>query len=130
MRTFSYAAAAAATLFACAGPTPRQLADQRALAEARPLGPPEDCVTLTSIRDTRVRDDRTIDFRLTGGRVLRNRLPNSCPGLGFEDSFGYRTSLNRLCSVDVITVRRTGSGTTGATCGLGSFQPIELPDRL
>ena len=130
MRNVLTAAAAAAILFACASPTQRQLSDRRALAEARIVGPAEDCVTLTSIRNTRVRDDRTIDFYLTGRRVLRNTLPNSCPGLGFEDGFSYRTSLNRLCSVDIIAVRRTGGSGVGPSCGLGPFQPIELPDRL
>ena len=102
---------------------------------ARPKGPPPavdagkpvDCVQLQSIRETQVRDDRTIDFIMNNRKVYRNTLPSSCPELGFEQSFSYKTSLSQLCSVDVITVLHHGAGLTrGATCGLGPFQPVTL----
>ena len=123
-------AAAAATLGCTAGRlTASEAADRAALAEARAVGEPEQCVTLISIRDTKVRDDRTIDFFLRDGRVLRNHLPNRCPGLGFDESFSYSTSTGQLCSVDTIRVHNA-SGIQGAACGLGMFQPVELPPRL
>ena len=105
----------------------RREADRHALEAAREIGPAEGCVLRRDIRHSRVLDDRTIDFHLAGGRVLRNRLPQACPGLAFDESFSYRTSLDRLCSVDTITVR-TPAG-PGPTCGLGRFQPVELPRR-
>jgi hypothetical protein len=38
--------------------------------------------------------------------------------------------LSRLCSVDIITVLHSGGGgQRGASCGLGAFQPVELPRR-
>jgi hypothetical protein len=126
------ALAGSALLLGCAGgaPTARQAANQAALAEARPVGAPVDCVTLSQIDHTRVRDDRTIDFYMKGGRVYRNRLPQECPNLGFEEAFTYKTSLNQLCSVDIITVLQRGGGNmTGASCGLGSFQEIETSAR-
>lgn len=86
-----------------------------------------DCVQIRSIRSTNVRDDRTIDFIMNGNKVYRNSLPNSCPSLGFERRFLYRTSLSQLCSVDIITVLYN-AGTNlqpGASCGLGQFQPME-----
>ncbi len=90
-----------------------------------PAGEPEACVQLTRIRSTHVRDDQTIDFVLTDGQVLRNTLPNRCPGLGFERAFSYSTSLSQLCNVDIITVINTGGGPRrGASCGLGLFQPV------
>ncbi|HEY0446931.1 MAG TPA: DUF6491 family protein [Allosphingosinicella sp.] len=125
MRTL-LAAAATALLLGCA-PTQADMADRRALAEARPVGPPVDCVPLTGIRETRVRDDATIDFYMRGGSVYRNRLPSSCPQLGFEERFAYATSISRLCSIDTITVL-TSNG-RGASCGLGDFQPIALDAR-
>jgi hypothetical protein len=122
--------AALAILTGCAeGPTQRQEADRRALAEARPVGDPVDCVDIARIGYTRVRDDRTIDFYMRGREVYRNRLPAECPGLAFEDGFTYRTSLSRLCSVDTITMLRPGAGGPGATCGLGPFQRIETSIR-
>ena len=80
------------------------------------------CVALQRISEARVIDDRTIDFHLRDGSVIRNALPNSCPSLGFEKAFTYSTSLSQLCSTDIITVIHTGGGPrTGASCGLGKF---------
>jgi hypothetical protein len=122
--------AAACALAGCAqGQTQRQEADHRALAEARPVGEPVDCVDIARIDYTRVRDERTIDFYMRGREVYRNRLPDECSGLAFEDSFTYRTSLSRLCSVDTITVNRAGGGIGGPTCALGPFQRIETEIR-
>ena len=131
MTRIIFAAAGTALLLGCAnaGPTPHQAANQAALAEARPVGEPVDCVQLINIDHTRVRDDRTIDFYMKGRDVYRNTLPYSCPGLGFEESFSYKTSLNRLCSVDIITVLHRDGGIRGASCGLGQFQPIETSAR-
>ena len=84
----------------------------------------QSCVQLSQIREARVVNDRTIDFYLSGRQVLRNTLPNACPGLGFERAFTYSTSLSQLCSVDIITVIIQGGGPQrGASCGLGSFVP-------
>jgi hypothetical protein len=99
-------------------------------AEAAALTPipgaaSQNCVQLNNIRDTRVRSDSVIDFYMRDGEIYRNTLPNSCPQLGFEESFGYKTSVNQLCSVDIITVlRRGGGGIPGVSCGLGQFQPV------
>ncbi len=83
---------------------------------------------IASIRQTRVLDDRTIDFVLLRGERLRNTLPLSCPGLRFQDGIGYSTSLSRLCSVDTVTVlQNIGGLQPGATCGLGVFQPVTRP---
>ncbi|MDO7837329.1 hypothetical protein Q4610_19985 [Sphingobium sp. HBC34] len=92
-----------------------------------PKGEAIDCVQIRSIQSTNVRDDRTIDFIMNGNKVYRNTLPNSCPSLGFEKRFLYRTSLSQLCSVDIITVLwNAGPGLQpGASCGLGKFQPME-----
>jgi hypothetical protein len=102
-------------------------ADRRALAEARPAGEPVSCIPIAQISHTRVLDERTIDFHMHGGRSFRNQLPHACPGLGFERSFSYRTSLDRLCSTDLIRVNHPQG--MGATCGLGQFQPIETAHR-
>ncbi|BAV63922.1 hypothetical protein [Sphingobium cloacae] len=92
-----------------------------------PAGDPVDCVQIVNIRNSDVRDDRTIDFVMNGGKVYRNTLPNSCPSLGFEKRFTYATSLSQLCSVDIITVLQGGGPglMRGASCGLGQFQPMQ-----
>ncbi len=94
--------------------------------EATPIGKALDCVPLRNIRSTRVYGDSTIDFDMGGGKIYRNTLPNSCPRLGFEERFLYKTSLSQLCSVDIITVLSSPDLSQGPSCGLGKFQPIKL----
>ncbi len=90
-----------------------------------PSGKAVSCVSLQSIRSTEVRDDRTIDFIMNGNKVYRNRMEHSCPGLGSEKRFLYKTSLSQLCSVDIITVLYNSPNLSpGASCGLGMFQPM------
>jgi hypothetical protein len=95
---------------------------------ATPTGKPVNCVQITSIDQTVVRDDRTIDFMMRGTpRVYRNTLPQSCPELGSERAFSYQTSVSELCNVDIITVfRSAGPIRQGASCGLGQFEPVSL----
>jgi hypothetical protein len=98
---------------------------------ARVVGEGISCIPIVQIRSSRVHDDRTIDFDLGGGKVYRNTLPHSCPGLGFEEAFTYETSLSQLCSTDIIYVlqRLGGSLQRGAGCGLGQFVPVELEKK-
>jgi hypothetical protein len=99
-------------------------------AAPKAVGPAQNCVFLANIQQSRVVDDRTIDFVMKDGRVLRNSLPNTCPGLKLNRSFGYKTSQSQLCNVDIITVVVQGAGPRkGASCGLGDFTPIELPPK-
>ena len=102
--------------------------EPKAAPEARETGPAVDCLPIVQIRETRVRNDQVIDFRTGAKKWYRNTLPSSCPSLGFEERFLYKTSLSQLCSVDIITVLHTNGGTLtqGASCGLGKFQPVEL----
>ncbi len=96
--------------------------------EARETGAAVDCIPIVQIRESRVRSDQVIDFRSSGKKWYRNTLPYSCPSLGFEERFSYKTSLSQLCSTDIITVLYTTGGRLdpGASCGLGKFQPVEL----
>lgn len=96
-------------------------------APVRAVGEPFNCVSLTQIRSTKIIDNSTIDFKMVGGKTYRNSLPYSCPGLKSEDRFSYKTSLKRLCNVDVVRVLHDYGGRLqeGAGCGLGKFQPVE-----
>ncbi len=93
-------------------------------AAIKPAGKPVDCVQTSRIRESRVRDDRTIDFYMLDGKVYRNTLPYKCPSLGFEERFSYTTTIGQLCSVDIIHVLHSPPSIPGAACGLGQFQPI------
>lgn len=93
-------------------------------------GAPKDCVPLQQISATHVRSDRVIDFEMVGRTYYRNVLPAPCSQLGFEQRFAYATSLSQLCAVDTITVLMSPGLMRGATCGLGSFQPIKPPAKV
>ena len=114
----------AGVLGGCATTTAPPVATTPAPATTAAVKPAQDCVDLIRIREAIVRDDRTIDFVMTGGETYRNALPYRCPSLGFERAFSYNTSLSKLCSVDIITVIQQGGGPRqGASCGLGKFVP-------
>ena len=100
--------------------------DRKAVPNATPIGKPISCVQLTQVRSTKVHGDKIIDFHMTGGKVYRNELPMACSPLGFEDRFSYKSSMNQLCSSDIITVIQTPPSIPGPSCGLGKFQPVEL----
>jgi hypothetical protein len=110
-------------LIAVAGSNARPLKPEEE-AKITPVGKPTSCIRLAEIDESRVRNDSTIDFYMKGGKVYRNRLPNSCSQLGFEERFSYKTSIQELCSSDIITVL-TGPGIgQGPSCGLGEFQEV------
>ena len=106
--------------------TPVLARDARHIPEAIPAGPALSCIPLSGIRTSHVRNDQIIDFAMSGGKTYRNTLPTACPGLGFQESFSYETSLSQLCSTDIVTVIYTSPPMRGASCGLGSFQPVTL----
>lgn len=84
------------------------------------------CIDTRRISRTHVVDDQTILFYMRGGPVYVNNLPRKCPSLRREKKFSYRTSISRLCDVDMITVLYdAGTGLSrGPSCGLGRFNPI------
>ena len=66
--------------------------------------------------------------KCAGGDIYRNKLPNKCSGLAFEEAFSYRTSVNQLCNVDIIRVLDNTAAVRYRernACGLGKFQQIE-----
>ncbi|WP_174280414.1 hypothetical protein [Sphingomonas bacterium] len=103
-------------------------ADRSRVPEATPAGAPVTCLHLSQIRESRVRDDRTIDWFTRDNRVYRTTLAYACPELGFEQRFAYETSLSELCQTDIITVFHTSPVQRGASCGLAPFQPVTLAD--
>jgi hypothetical protein len=125
---------ATATLIAAAIPLagcttePRTTPANSNAPAAVAAGEPVDCISTGGIGNTRVQDDRTIDFVMRDGTVYRNTLPTRCTPLGFEKRFANRTSSARLCSSDTITVLQSG-GVGAPTCGLGKFVPVNLTEN-
>jgi hypothetical protein len=102
--------------------------DRNQVPAAVDIGEPVSCIQTHSIRESRVRSDKVIDFRTGGNKWYRNTLPYACPSLGFEEKFLFKTSISQLCSVDVITVLHSYGGglDRGSSCGLGKFQPVQI----
>jgi len=94
----------------------------------KPVDPdmPQTCVQMQRIDHTHIIDDRNILFYMHGKKIYHNQLPHRCAGLKIAGTFMYRTSLNSLCNVDIITVlRQSGGGfSPGPSCGLGMFRPV------
>jgi hypothetical protein len=85
------------------------------------------CLSLSRIQNSEVLDNQHIVFRVNGGKSFLSTLPHKCPGLSRHDPYMYRTSLNQLCDLDIITVLRdSGIGLMPeASCGLGRFYAID-----
>jgi len=91
------------------------------------LGASQNCIDRSRVRQTLVRNDRVIDFAMTGGKVYRSTLPNRCPGLGLDRAITYETSINQLCTNQIVYSLQTIGGVPqrGAGCTLGEFVPVE-----
>jgi len=91
---------------------------------------PVRCISLSRIKNTSILDKQNIVFYMNGGKQYLNTLPYACHGLSKNKPFMYRTSLNQLCDLDIITVLDDfGDGLMPrASCGLGTFTPITEDD--
>lgn len=112
---------------ACGGGVAIYAKDRKIDLPVREVGTPVNCIATYQIRSTKIIDDKTIDFEMSGRKTYRNKLSYSCPSLKSEDRFSYRPTNNQLCSVDIIRVLNNYGGNLqeGAGCGLGKFQQIE-----
>lgn len=115
---------AACALVALAAPGAAR--DRNAVPAAIPDGEARSCVPITQLRESIVRSDRVIDFRVGGDRYYRVTLPQACPSLAAERRFSYATSLSQLCQQDIITVLYQTPPMRGASCGLAPFQPVRI----
>lgn len=86
----------------------------------------EYCLSLMSIDDLDVIDNQNIAFRMKNHKYYLNHLPHTCPMLDNDRVIMYKTSLNRLCNLDIIDVLdHIGGGFQYyGSCGLGKFEPV------
>lgn len=91
------------------------------------LGAGQSCIMRDQVRATVVRSDTVIDFEMNSGKVYRNTLRSSCPGLGMDRAVTYETSINQLCSPQIVYSLTNIGGVPqrGAGCSLGEFVPVE-----
>ncbi len=94
--------------------------------EGETTAEPLKCLSMASVRSTKIIDDSTVLFFQGRGRVYLNRLERECVGLARNGKFTFQVHTGarhaRLCATDTITVlERTGRG---FNCGLGLFEEI------
>ena len=113
-----------------------------ARAAESPTAPSEaapTCIRLNKIRSTEVIDRKHILFRLRGGDMYVNKLPNACPGLRIRGSFITQSKGSpEVCDLGLITpLVKIGPGTGGnsiaglmpfGNCALGKFEWVAKPD--
>lgn len=112
-----------ALLAACAAPS--------AQTPATPTPPPGQptgqqsgiCLPTYYIDHTTIPDDQTILFTMRDGKVWRNTLQHSCPGLAYQGGFTYAISYDEICAnaVDIVVLQQN------TRCKLGEFTPETAP---
>lgn len=136
--TTRFLALAALPLLAVGACAPDPVADAaRSQAEiakapaATVLGPGESCINRSQVRRTVVRSDQVVDFEMQGGKVYRNTLQSRCPGLGWDRSITFETSIDQLCRPQIVYVLQNIGGNLqrGAGCSLGEFVPVEYETK-
>ena len=107
-------------------------------AVTAPDAPPETgspetefCLSLMRIDDSKILDSKHMLFTMSDNSMYLNTLPHECAGIRPSDAFTFRTSLNRLCNQDVITILRPGGHgmLPGVSCALGLFQQV-TPEQV
>lgn len=83
------------------------------------------CLRIARIDRTQIVDDQTLLFHMRNGDIWRNRLPQKCYGIRMQGGFGYATSLDVVCDLDILQVL----GGSRSVCGLGRFELYEPPDE-
>lgn len=119
----------AALAVSCAptDPAARAEADAARVPAVKVLGEAQTCINRDQVRAAVVRSGSVIDFEMNGGKVYRNTLKSSCPGLGWDRAITYETSINQLCSPQIVYSLTNIGGVPqrGAACSLGEFVPVE-----
>ncbi len=91
------------------------------------LGAGQRCIMRDQVRQTVVRNNRVIDFEMQSGKVFRSTLTQPCPGLSFDRAITYETSINQLCTQQIVYALQNIGGVPrrGAGCSLGEFVPVD-----
>jgi hypothetical protein len=97
----------------------------KALAGRTP-GKPIDCVDPAWAGSPQIIGNRTLIYRGTGS-MLRNDLPDACPGLDDDSIIVNEIHGSQLCSGDLFYTLQRGSRIPGPRCRLGKFTPYTKP---
>lgn len=87
--------------------------------------PPPRCVNPRDIQSTKPLSDTEILFTMRNGRMWKNTLQGTCPGLKFEDGFSWNIRGDTVCAnlQSLYVLRR------GTPCQLGVFSAYTPPPK-
>ena len=116
--------AGAALLAGAAQAAPRHDPELRLakLLDGRVAGEPRDCVPLRNTTRSHVIDGTAIVFDIGGTRWV-NRPRAGAEDLDRSDTLVYRTTISRLCSVDVVRTFDTSARIQTGVVFLGEWVP-------
>jgi hypothetical protein len=123
-----YAVLALALATVSAAPAPHQSAsDQRdqaaldkAIAGLTP-GTPVHCINQRDVTSTEIHGDKIV-YELGRHRKWVNQTNGTCGGHS-DDILVTRSTMNRYCEGDIVTLRDRVAGMTTGGCSLGKFVP-------
>jgi hypothetical protein len=83
------------------------------------------CLSARDVDHTSVLSDNEILYVMKNGKIWRNTLRKTCPGLRFEHAFSETIIADGICSNrQMITVVNRGT-----PCFLGAFTPYTPPPK-
>ena len=91
--------------------------------EGRVAGEPVDCLTLRSIRSSRIIDGTAIVYEAAGGTLYVNRPRSGAESLNTWDTLVTDTRSSQLCSIDVVRLYDTSARMQTGFVSLGAFVP-------
>ena len=90
---------------------------------------PQSCITRREAERQEVVDDRTIIFRVSSNRVIRNDISPSCPGLDRQAAIIRVSPSTSICRGEIFEVRDLTSGISYGSCTFGDFTEYRTPRR-
>ena len=96
------------------------------MIEGRVAGKPVSCLPMHQIRSSRIIDRTAIVYEV-GNTLYVNRPRQGATSLDRDDILVTKTSLNQLCSVDIVRLMDPVSSIESGFVSLGQFVPYKKP---
>lgn len=90
---------------------------------------PQLCITRQEAERQEVIDDRTIIFRPTPNRIIRNDISPSCRGLDRQVAMVRISPGTSLCRGEIFELRDLSTGIDLGSCTFGEFTEYRTPRR-
>jgi hypothetical protein len=108
-----------------AGPSLEERAQEILSAPAEDEKAAVRCIRSMDYDRVEVLDDLRVVFHGRGDKRWLNQLRIRCPGLRKRDTLQFEMRSMRLCEMDSFrSIDPSGFGMPGASCSLGSFEPV------